>query len=202
MTRRIGAAGLSLVKQFEGFVPKWYRDPVGIWTIGYGHTDMAGEPKYATSKDLVLTEAAATELLRTDIQKYADAISRAVKVPLTDNQFDALVSWCYNVGPDAAASSTLVRKLNAGDYAAVPSELARWNKADGKVLKGLTRRRAAEADLWLSGSHQPARRPQPAPLPPSPDEAAGKAGGQGGVIGLIIAAIAAAAAIFFGITGD
>jgi lysozyme len=166
MNRRIGAAGLSLVKQFEGFEPKWYPDPAHGWklpTIGYGHTDSAGEPKYATSKNIVLTEEQATEILRKDMQKYADAVSKAVKAPLTDNQFDALVSWCYNVGPGAVAKSTLVRKLNAGDYASVPSELAKWNKAGGKTLKGLTRRRAAEAALFTSKSTTTAPAPKPEP---------------------------------------
>lgn len=188
MSRRIGAAGLSLVKQFEGFEPKWYPDPAHGWkvpTIGYGHTDAAGEPKYAATKSLVLTEAAATEILRRDLQKYADAVSKAVKVPLTDNQFDALVSWCYNVGPGAVAGSTLVRKLNAGDYAAVPSELAKWNKAVGKTLNGLTRRRTAEAALFTSKSTQ-------APIPtPTP-----KPSGAGGVV--IIAGAGALGAAIIG----
>lgn len=172
MNRRIGAAGLALVKQFEGFEPKWYPDPAHGWkvpTIGYGHTDAAGPPKYAATKSLVLSEAEATEILRNDLQKYADAVSKAVTVPLNDNQFDALVSWCYNVGPGAVAKSTLVRKLNAGNYAAVPSELAKWNKAGGKVLKGLTRRRAAEAALFTSKAvpaPAPIPTPKPAPAPP------------------------------------
>lgn len=143
-------------------------------TIGYGHTDAAGPPKYAATKSLVLSEAEATEILRNDLQKYADAVSKAVTVPLNDNQFDALVSWCYNVGPGAVAKSTLVRKLNAGDYAAVPSELAKWNKAGGKVLKGLTRRRAAEAALFTSKA-TPAPAPIPTPKPaPAPAGAESK----------------------------
>lgn len=174
MNRRIGAAGLSLVKQFEGYEPKWYPDPAHGWkvpTIGYGHTDSAGEPKYASTKAIVLTEEQATEILRKDMQKYADAVSKAVKAPLTDNQFDALVSWCYNVGPGAVAKSTLVRKLNAGDYASVPSELAKWNKAGGKTLKGLTRRRAAEAALFV-------REEKPAPAKDLPRQDAGARAGQ------------------------
>lgn len=192
MSRRIGAAGLSLVKQFEGFGPKWYPDPAHGWkvpTIGYGHTDAAGEPKYAPTKSLVLTEAAATEILRRDMQKYADAVSKAVKVPLTDNQFDALVSWCYNVGPGAVAGSTLVRKLNAGDYAAVPSELAKWNKAGGKTLNGLTRRRAAEAALFTNKAAQ-------APIPSKPTPAPKPSGGGLGVA--IVAGLGAAGAAIVG----
>lgn len=193
MSRRVGAAGLSLVKQFEGFEPKWYPDPAHGWkvpTIGYGHTDAAGEPKYAATKSLVLTQASATEILQRDMQKFADAVSKAVKVPLTDNQFDALVSWCYNVGPGAVAGSTLVRKLNAGDYAAVPSELAKWNKAGGKTLNGLTRRRAAEAALFTSKAAQTSASPAPAPAPSKPT-----AGGKGVVI---IAGAGAAGAVVVG----
>jgi lysozyme len=204
MSRRIGAAGLSLVKQFEGFEPKWYPDPAHGWkvpTIGYGHTDAAGEPKYAATKSLVLTEAAATEILRRDMQKYADAVSTSVKVPLTDNQFDALVSWCYNVGPSAVAGSTLVRKLNARDYAAVPSELAKWNKAGGKTLNGLTRRRAAEAALFTNKAAQTSATPAPAP---SPKPAAGGKGvvivaGAGALGAAIVGWWEAIAAFFSGI---
>lgn len=203
MNRRIGAAGLSLVKQFEGFEPKWYPDPAHGWkvpTIGYGHTDAAGPPKYAATKNLVLSEAEATEILRNDMQKYADAVSKSVTVPLNDNQFDALVSWCYNVGPGAVAKSTLVRKLNAGDYVSVPSELAKWNKAGGKVLKGLTRRRAAEAALFTSKANPtnaPIPTPKPASVPPTPTAPATKPStGTAAAAGGIIALLAAAAAWF------
>lgn len=194
MNRRIGAAGLSLVKQFEGFEPKWYPDPAHGWklpTIGYGHTDAAGEPKYASTKGLVLTEEQATQVLRNDLQNYADAVSRSVKAPLTDNQFDALVSWCYNVGPGAVAKSTLVRKLNAGDYASVPSELAKWNKAGGKTLKGLTRRRAAEAALFVSKAATLEPTPKVTPKVERKPSA-----GLGSLIGIALAAAASGCAYF------
>ena len=200
MTRRINAAGLSLVKEFEGFEPSWYKDPVGIRTIGYGHTDAAGDPKYAATKSLVLSEAKATEILRNDLQKYADAVSKAVTVPLNDNQFDALVSWCYNVGPGAMAGSTLVRKLNAGDYAAVPFELSKWNKAGGKVLPGLTRRRAAEGSLFTrKASPAPAPVPKPPTLEPTPKvtpPTSKASNGAKALVATIIAAVAAAGAWF------
>lgn len=169
MARRINAAGLRLIKSFEGFEPKWYRDPVGIWTIGFGHTDAAGAPKHSTSKGLVLSDEAATEILANDLGQYAAAVEKAVKVPLNDNQFAALVSFTYNVGAGALAKSTLVKKLNAGNYGAVRSELAKWNKAGGKVLKGLTRRRAAEADLFEAKTASPVPvQPSPAPKPAEP----------------------------------
>ena len=174
MARRINAAGLRLIKSFEGFEPKWYRDPVGIWTIGFGHTDAAGAPKHATSKGLVLSDEAATEILANDLGQYAAAVEKAVKVPLNDNQFAALVSFTYNVGAGALAKSTLVKKLNAGNYGAVRPELAKWNKAGGKVMKGLTRRRAAEADLFEAKTASPVPRPAPpvddpvVTVPPAP----------------------------------
>jgi lysozyme len=199
MARRINAAGLRLIKSFEGFEPKWYRDPVGIWTIGFGHTDAAGAPKHATSKGLVLSDEAATEILANDLGQYAAAVEKAVKVPLNDNQFAALVSFTYNVGAGALAKSTLVKKLNAGNYGAVRSELAKWNKAGGKVLKGLTRRRAAEASLFET---KPIIEPQPRPAPPVDDPvvtvpAAPKAekkaskGPLAIIVGIILAGIAA-----------
>lgn len=132
----------ELIKRFEGFSSTPYPCPAGVWTIGYGTTNgvtMHSEP---------ISREYAEELLRDDVSRFEDAVNRYVKVPLTQNQFDALVSWTYNVGEGALKKSTLLKKLNKGEYDKVPYELARWNKADGNVLNGLTRRRAAEADLW------------------------------------------------------
>lgn len=185
-------ATMTLIESFEGFEPKWYLDPVGIRTIGYGHTDAAGDPKYARSKTLTLTRPEARALLKRDLKQYADAVAAAVKVPLNVNQFGALVSWTYNVGPGAMKGSSLIKKLNAGDYAAVPRELMRWNKAKGKVLKGLTRRRDAEAALF---AQKPASAPKPVPAPspaPTPQPApAALPAGKGGIIAAIAAAVVA-----------
>ena len=145
---KTNAAGLALIKEFEGFVPTWYKDPVGVWTIGYGHTDNAGSPKYATSKTMILSEAEATAILQRDLGQYEDSVARLVKVPLNENQHGALVSFTYNLGAGNLGSSTLLRKLNAGDYAGAAAEFPRWNKAGGKELAGLTRRRAAEQALF------------------------------------------------------
>lgn len=188
-------ATMTLIESFEGFEAKWYRDPVGVWTIGYGHTDAAGDPKYASSKTLTLTRPEARELLKRDLKQYADAVTAAVKVPLNANQYGALVSWTYNVGAGAMRGSTLIKKLNAGNYAAVPSELAKWNKAKGKVLKGLTRRRDAEAALF---AQKPASAPKPSPAPPPAPAPAAPHAGKGGIIAKIIAFIVAAAAAGFG----
>ena len=145
---KTNAAGLALIKEFEGFVPTWYRDPVGVWTIGYGHTDSAGSPKYATSKNMKLTEAEASAILQRDLERYEADVARLVRVPLNENQHGALVSFTYNLGAGNLGSSTLLRKLNAGDYAGAAAEFPRWNKAGGKVLAGLTRRREAERALF------------------------------------------------------
>ena len=185
-------ATMTLIESFEGFEPKWYSDPVGVKTIGYGHTDAAGEPKYAKSKSLTLTRVEARELLRRDLKQYADAVTAAVKVPLNGNQYGALVSWTYNVGASAMRGSTLIKKLNAGNYADVPAELAKWNKAKGKVLKGLTRRRDAEAALF---AQKPASAPKPVPTP-QPAPASTPEPARGNPIGaIIIAAIAAGGAV-------
>ncbi len=192
-------ATMTLIESFEGFEPKWYSDPVGVKTIGYGHTDAAGDPKYASTKTLTLTRPEARALLKRDLKQYADAVTAAVKVPLNANQYGALVSWTYNVGVGAMKGSTLIKKLNAGDYAAVPSELAKWNKAKGKVLKGLTRRRDAEAALF---AQKPASAPKPAPAPsPAPSTQPAPAA-PGGVLPAVIAFItaigAAVAAWYYG----
>lgn len=143
--RHVSAEGLALLKQWEGLRLDAYRDVGGVWTIGYGHTGgvMPGER---------ITEAEAEHLLRDDLGWAEGAVHRLVNVKLTDNQHAALVSFVFNVGEGAFAKSTLLRKLNAGDYAAVPAELARWNKAGGQVVQGLVNRRAAEAGLWAKGS--------------------------------------------------
>jgi lysozyme len=170
----LNQATMELIESFEGWSPVWYPDPAHGWkvpTLGFGHTDAAGEPKYAATKNKTYTKAEGREILRRDLKKYADAISSQVKVPLNANQYGALVSWCYNVGPGNTGKSTLIKKLNAGDYKAVPSELAKWNKAGGKVLAGLTRRRKAEGDLfqtpWVGGAQPAAAPPKPVPGPQS-----------------------------------
>ncbi|MCK0196335.1 lysozyme [Ancylobacter sp. 6x-1] len=146
MSRHINEEGLLLIKQWEGCRLKAYRDPVGIWTVGYGHTDAAGPPRVGAGLSLSTAEAEA--LLRRDLAPVEAAVEAAVKVPLTDNQFAALVSFTFNLGAANLRRSTLLAKLNAGDYAAVPKELAKWNRAGGRVIAGLSNRRAAEAGLW------------------------------------------------------
>jgi len=147
MTRRINAAGLSHIMQWEGCKLVAYRDVAGVLTVGFGHTSAAGIPKVREGMRINDTEAA--EILRRDLGKFEERVERLVKVPLTDNQFAVLVSFDFNTG--ALHKSTLLKKLNAGDYEAVPAELMKWVNAGGKKVKGLVNRRAAEAGLWAKG---------------------------------------------------
>ncbi len=140
---RINAAGLALIKEFEGLQLEAYLCPAGVPTIGYGST--AG-----VHLGDRITEATAEALLKEELRQFEAAVSQAVQVPLTVNQFSALVCFAYNVGTEAFRSSTLLQVLNQGSYEAAAQELLRWNKAAGGVLPGLVRRRTAEQQLFLS----------------------------------------------------
>ncbi|AVG37688.1 TPA: lysozyme [Enterobacter asburiae] len=140
--------GIALIKQFEGCKLTAYQDSVGVWTIGYGWTQpVDGKPIRA---GMTIKQETAERLLKTGLVSYESDVSRLVKVGLTQGQFDALVSFTYNLGARSLSTSTLLRKLNSGDYAGAADEFLRWNKAGGKVLNGLTRRREAERALFLS----------------------------------------------------
>ncbi|MBJ9631523.1 lysozyme [Citrobacter freundii] len=140
--------GIALIKQFEGCKLTAYQDSVGVWTIGYGWTQpVDGKPIRA---GMTIKQETAERLLKTGLVSYESDVSRLVKVGLTQGQFDALVSFTYNLGARSLSTSTLLRKLNAGDCAGAADEFMRWNKAGGKVLNGLTRRREAERALFLS----------------------------------------------------
>ncbi len=134
--------GINLVEQSEGVRLEAYRDAVGILTIGFGHT---GPDVYA---GLTITQDDAEELLRRDVRCAALGVKACVSVPLSQHQFDALVDFTFNCGIEALRTSTLLRKLNAGDYAGADAEFKKWDHAGGKVLPGLTKRRAAEAALF------------------------------------------------------
>lgn len=144
-------AAVDLIKEFEGFIDHWYPDPAHGWkvpTCCYGHTDAAGEPKYAATKAKTFTKAEGEAILRRDLNDVVEHVSSKVKVTLNPYQFGALVSFTFNLGAGNFDKSTLLKKVNAGDYAGAAKEFAKWNKAGGQVLKGLTRRRAAEAALF------------------------------------------------------
>jgi lysozyme len=135
---------LQIIKQFEGFRAEAYLDPVGIWTIGYGDTGTV------QAGDTITEPEAAAKVESRLLNSFYPALTRAVKTPLTNNQTCALLCFTYNLGTGQLVSSTLLKKLNAGDYAGAADEFSRWNKAGGKVLPGLTARRAAERQLFLA----------------------------------------------------
>lgn len=139
---KIGINGLNLIKEFEGLKLQAYKCPADIWTIGYGHTAGIGP-------DDVITEAQANSLLCQDVAASERAVNQYVHVPLTQNQFDALVSFVFNLGVGSFRTSTLLKKLNAGDYDGTAQEFGRWIHAGGKALPGLVRRREAERVLFL-----------------------------------------------------
>ena len=186
MTRRVDGEALALIKRWEGLRLEGYRCEAGVVSVGFGHTRTAQLGQR-------ITEAEAERLLTEDLDRFERAISRMVTVPLTDNQFGALVSWAFNVGEGAAAKSTLIRKLNALHYDAVPAELMRWNKIGKRVVPGLTNRRAAEAGLWSRGSHVASNYVEPQADAATVAEAAGTGTGRA-AIGVGLAGIAAQAA--------
>lgn len=147
MTRHVNSEGCSYLKQWEGLRTTAYQDEAGVWTIGYGHTSAAGAPKVA--RGMKITEKEAEAIFKRDLAKFEARVERLVKVPLTDRQFAVIVSFDFNTGK--LHSSTLLKKLNKGDYASVPGELMRWVYSDGKVSQGLVNRRGAECGLWAKG---------------------------------------------------
>lgn len=145
----INKATLDLVKEFEGCNLTAYRDPVGIWTIGYGTTARAGLGIIPTG-GMTITQAEADQLLADGLNKFADQIRPMITADLNDNQFGACVSLAYNVGVYGFGRSTVLEKINDGDYSKAADAILLWNKAGGKVLKGLVRRREAERKLFLT----------------------------------------------------
>ena len=144
----IGKRGLDLIKSFEGLELKAYFDVGGVPTIGYGHT------RTVTSLDVKqgrkITPAIADQLLFEDVQSAEEAVNSGLEVEVNQAQFDALVCFTYNVGNSAFLKSTLLQKLNREDILGAADQFLRWNKAGGKVVSGLTRRRKAERDLFLA----------------------------------------------------
>jgi lysozyme len=137
----ISQEGISLIKKFEGCELEAYKCAAGVWTIGYGHT------KDVKEGDSILKEDAESMLMH-ELQKYCNDVDIAVKVDLKQNEFDALVSWTYNLGLTNLNSSTMLRVLNEGKHNEVPAQIKRWNKASGQVKQGLVRRREAEALMF------------------------------------------------------
>ena len=146
--RRINQAVLNLIKEFEGFRSKAYLCPAKVWTIGYGSTFYPNGRRVKSGD--VIDHTQGEELLKATVKTFEEGVDRAVKVPLTNNQFLALVSFAFNVGLGAFRGSTLLRVLNRGNYQEAANQLLRWDRANGRRLAGLTRRRKAERSPFLS----------------------------------------------------
>ena len=173
MANIINAATMDLIKAFEGLRTLAYPDPATggePWTIGYGHTTAAGPPTVA--KGLQITADMAEAILIRDLEAVARHVRAKVKVPLNDNQFGGLVSFTFNCGPANFDKSTLLKKVNAKDFAGAVMEFAKWARANKKIMPGLMRRRAAEANLFLAPptiakNATVAPAPRMAPFPPT-----------------------------------
>ena len=141
----ISQEGLSLIKKFEGCKLKSYKCAAGVWTIGYGSTN-------GIEEGMEISQERADMLLLEDVEIFENAVNELVKVPLEQNQYDALVTWTFNLGPTNLKNSTLLKVLNDKNYEGVPEQIKRWNKAtvngERQVLEGLVRRREAEALLF------------------------------------------------------
>jgi len=145
---QISNKGIELIKRFEGLELKAYPDSVGVWTIGYGWTQPVDGKKIGPG--MVIDQATADRLLKCGVVQYEQGVNQLVKVKITQGQFDALVSFAYNLGLRSLSTSTLLRKLNAGDKQGAANEFGKWVNAGGVKLAGLVKRRAAERELFLS----------------------------------------------------
>jgi len=144
--------GFDLIRAHEGLRLKAYPDPGSRgepYTIGYGHTSAAGPPKVYLGMTISRDEA--EEIFRRDLKKFENHVRFSVKVPITDNQFSSLVSFCYNVGPNTFSKSSVLKAVNDSRFDLVPAKLAMYNRAAGKVMKGLVKRRAEEGKLFTEG---------------------------------------------------
>jgi lysozyme len=145
----VSVRGLNLIKRFEGLSLKPYLCPAKIPTIGYGNTFYEEGTKVAMD-DKPITIKRAEMLLKLIVDKFAIGVEKVLKVPLEQNQFDAIVSFAYNVGLGSLKSSTLLKKINDGKFLEASKEFGRWNKANGKILDGLTKRREAERQMFIN----------------------------------------------------
>ncbi|EMH4076958.1 TPA: lysozyme [Serratia marcescens] len=144
----IDKSGIELIKRFEGLRLKAYQDSVGVWTIGYGWTQPVDGKKVAPG--MQIDQATADRLLKCGVVQYEQGVNQLVKVKITQGQFDALVSFAYNLGLRSLSTSTLLKKLNSCDKAGAADEFSKWVNAGDKRLDGLVARRAAEREMFLS----------------------------------------------------
>ena len=140
--------GISLICQFEGMRLKAYQDSVGVWTVGYGHTSAAGGLQ-VTKGTTLKNPLQAREILAMDLLKYEAAVAKALKHIPNQNQFDAMVSLCFNIGPGNFSKSSVLRWFNSGIESEAADAFLKWDRAGGKTLAGLTKRRKAERELFL-----------------------------------------------------
>ena len=141
----ISDTGIAAIKSYEGVRLNAYLDSVGVPTIGVGHT-------LGVKISDTITADQADEFLRADLEDAEDAVNQLVKVPLNQGQFDALVSFVFNLGRGSLQRSTLLKLLNAGDYDGAADQFLVWNQAGGRVLPGLVKRRTSERIMFLTGS--------------------------------------------------
>ena len=160
---KVNQATIDLVKRWEGLRLEAYRDPVGIWTIGYGHSTKAGYGP-VPGPGMTMTQAEAEQLLGEGLDRFARQVAPLLTREPTANQFGAMVSLAYNIGVGAFSRSTCLKRFNAGDIEGAAEALTWFNKAGGKVLRGLVNRREEERTLFLS---EPA---QPAPVTPDAEK--------------------------------
>jgi lysozyme len=144
---KISAAGVAMVARFEGCKMKAYRDAVGVWTIGYGHTSAAGPPQ--VTPGLTITRDQAKDILANDLAMFESGVDALLRSAPTQGQYDAMVSFAYNVGLGNFAKSSVLRLFNAGDETGAAQAFGKWTKAGGRVLPGLVTRRAAEAARFM-----------------------------------------------------
>lgn len=144
----ISKSGIELIKRFEGLRLKAYQDSVGVWTIGYGWTRPVDGKKVGPG--MQIDQATADRLLKCGVVQYEQGVNQLVKVKITQGQFDALVSFAYNLGLRSLSTSTLLQNLNDGDKQGAADQFGRWVNAGGKRLDGLVARRAAEREMFLS----------------------------------------------------
>ena len=147
---KTGSAGIDMIKHFEGFRSAPYKCPAGIPTIGYGATFYTNGKK-VTMSDKSITETEAVALLKSMLVSFEKYVDSYCVDAINQNQFDALVSFCYNLGPSNLKSSTLIKKVNANpNDPAIRVEFMKWTKAGGRTLAGLVKRREAESNLYFT----------------------------------------------------
>ena len=157
---KVNKAGIDLIKEFEGLKLEAYKCPAGVWTIGYGTTSRAGVG-IKPEAGMVITEAEAEWYLEQAVAKFAAGVEAVITAPVDENEFAAMVSLAYNIGMTGFRKSSALRHFNAGDKAKAAAAIKLWNKAGGKVLAGLVRRREAEVALfWTPVPVVPVEAPQ------------------------------------------